>query len=184
MLDNKNVIIGYSRHAYVVAESYLSKGNPLKYYTNVQQTSCNPYNLNYLGFEADPNFKGWQMGLTYILGIGDNNLRNKIVNLFLSKLQKIESVIDSHSMISKSVQIGFGVYASKGVLVNALSKIGDFTILNTGCIVENECEIGKAVHIAPRAAFGGAQMEKLDEFISSKRNLSFHYEKLFAGSKN
>jgi hypothetical protein len=76
--DNKNVIIGYSGHAYVVAESYLSKGNSLEYYTNLLKVENNPFNLAYLGCETDPSFKGWGMNLAFILGIGDNNLRYKI----------------------------------------------------------------------------------------------------------
>lgn len=155
MLENKTVIIGYSGHAYVVAESYLSKGNLLEYYTNLIKVDNNPFNLAYLGCETDTNFKGWDLSLDFILGIGDNILRYKIAHLLLSKSQKIKSVIDPNSIISKSTNIGVGVFASKGVLVNAFSKIGDFTILNTGCIIEHECEIGTAVHIAPGAVLGG-----------------------------
>ncbi len=155
MLDNKRVIIGYSGHAYVIAESYLSKGSALEYYTNLIKVNKNPFNLTYLGCETDPNFKGWEMGLAFILGIGDNNLRHKVAQLLLSKSQIIESVVDLNSIISKSANIGTGVFASKGVLVNALSKIGDFAILNTGCIIEHECEIGTAAHIAPGAVLAG-----------------------------
>ena len=155
MLDNKKVIIGYSGHAYVVAESYISKGNTLEYYTDFFKLENNPFNLIYLGCESDTNFRGWDMRLAFILGIGDNNLRYKVSQLLLSKSQIIEPVIDPNSIISKSANIGLGVFASKGVLVNAISKIGDFTILNTGCIIEHECEISTAVHIAPGAVLAG-----------------------------
>ena len=155
MLENKTAIIGYSGHAYVVAESYLSKGNSLQYYTNLIKVDNNPFNLAYLGCETEPNFKGWDMNLAFILCIGDNNLRYKISQLLLIKSQIIESVIDPNSTISKRANIGIGVFASKGVLVNAFSKIGDFTILNTGCIIEHECEIGTAAHIAPGAVLAG-----------------------------
>ncbi len=155
MLENKTAIIGYGGHAYVVAESNLSNGNSLYFYTNLIQVEKNPYNLEYLGCETDSNFKGWDMNLAFILGIGDNMLRYKIANLLLSKSQIIKSVIDPNSIISKSTNIGVGVFASKGVLVNAFSKIGDFTILNTGCIIEHDCEISKAVHIAPGAVLAG-----------------------------
>ena len=155
MSDNKNVIIGYSGHAYVVAESYLSNGNSLEYYTNLIKVDNNPFNIAYLGCETDSNFKGWSMKLSYILGIGENNLRFKIAHLLLSNSKIIETVIDSNAIISKSANIGVGVFASKGVLVNAFSKIGDFAILNTGCIIEHECEIGIAAHIAPGAVIAG-----------------------------
>ena len=155
MLDNKNVIIGYSGHAYVVAESFISKGNILSYYTDLKEASNNPFNLSYLGFESSPNFKGWGIPLNYILGIGDNNLREKAANLILNKSFQLGNVIDSNALISKSANIGLGVFASKGVLVNAFAKIGNFTILNTGCIIEHECEIGIAAHIAPSVVLAG-----------------------------
>jgi len=155
VLDNKSIIIGYSGHAYVVGDAYTFKGNEIDYYTNLIEVSYNPFNLKYLGCEADLNFKGWDMGLKFILGIGDNNLRYKAAQLILSKFQKIENVIDSNAIISKTANIGIGVFASKGVLVNAFSKVNDFAILNTGCIIEHECEIGTAAHIAPGAVLAG-----------------------------
>ena len=47
---------------------------------------------NFLGFrggnpmrtmilESDTNYKGWEMDLNYILGLGDNRLREKVANL-------------------------------------------------------------------------------------------------------
>ncbi len=155
MLENKTAIIGYGGHAYVVAESHLSNGNSLNYYTNIIQVEKNPFNLAFLGCETDLSFEGLDMNLAFILGIGDNDLRYKIAQLLLSKYQIIESVIDPNAIISERANIGVGVFASKGALVNAFSKIGDFTILNTGCIIEHECEIGAASHIAPGAVLAG-----------------------------
>ena len=155
MLDNKSIIIGYSGHAYVVGDAYTSNGNKIDYYTNLNEVSYNPFNLKYLGCEADLNFMGWDMGLKFILGIGDNNLRYKAAQLILNKSQKIGKVIDINAIISKTANIGIGVFAAKGVLVNAFSKVDDFAILNTGCIIEHECVIGTAAHIASGAVLAG-----------------------------
>ena len=155
MLDNKTVIVGYSGHAYVVAESYIANGGSISFYVDLKEASNNPFDLAYLGFESAPNFKGWDLSLKYILGIGDNNLREKVAKLILSKSNILENVIDPNAVISKSANIGIGVFASKGVLVNTFSTIGNFTILNTGCIIEHECEIGTAAHIAPGAVLAG-----------------------------
>jgi len=121
----------------------------------LKETPNNPFDLEYLGFESNPNFRGWNISLKYILGIGDNNLREKVAKLIISKSNILENVIDPHAVISKSANIGNGIFASKGVLVNAFSTIGNFTILNTGCIIDHECEIGKAAHIAPGAVLAG-----------------------------
>jgi len=156
VLENKKcALVGYGGHALVVADSYIESGGFLNYYTNTQAVLNNPFKLAYLGCEIDSNFKGWEMNLTFILGIGDNHLRQKIANLILSKSHSIGMVIDSSSVISKSANLGLGVFLSKGVLVNAFSEIGNFTILNTGCIIEHECKIGAASHIAPGAVLAG-----------------------------
>jgi acetyltransferase EpsM len=155
VLDNKTVIMGYSGHAYVVAESFIANGNILNFYADSKEAANNPFNLAYLGFESDENFKGWGKSLKYILGIGDNNLREKVAKLILSYSDTLENVIDPYAIISKSANIGYGIFASRGVLVNAFSTIGNYTILNTGCIIEHECEIGIAAHIAPGAVLAG-----------------------------
>jgi sugar O-acyltransferase (sialic acid O-acetyltransferase NeuD family) len=155
VLGNNTVIIGYGGHAYVVAESYIANGGNINYYTDLKEAPNNPFNLEYLGFESDPNFKGWDISLKYILGIGDNNLREKVAKLILSKSNLLENIIDPHAVISKSASIGNGIFASKGVFVNAFSTIGNYTILNTGCIIEHECEIGMAAHISPGAVLAG-----------------------------
>ncbi len=155
MLDNKNIVIGYGGHAYVVIESYLKKGGILGYYADLNENIFNPFNLIYLGSERDINFNGWQMSVNFILGIGDNRIREKAGNFILNKKKMIENVIDSNAIVSKSISIGNGVFISKGVLVNAFSKIGNYAILNSGCIIEHECEIGIAAHIAPGAVLAG-----------------------------
>ena len=156
MIDyKKSVIVGYGGHAYVVAESYISMGRQLDFYTEIKECLSNPLNLEYLGFESDIYFKGWGMNLTFILGLGDNKLREDVSKFILCKSNKIDSVIDSNALISKSANIGIGVFASKGVIVNAFSQIGDFVILNTSCIIEHECVIDSAAHIAPGAVLAG-----------------------------
>ena len=155
MLDNKKVIIGYSGHAYVVAESYIANGGKISFYADLKEAPNNPFDLAYLGFESAPNFKGWDLSLNYILGIGDNYLREKVAKLIINNSNILENIIDANAVISKSTNIGNGVFVSKGVLINAFSTIGSFTILNTGCIIEHECEIGIASHIAPGAVLAG-----------------------------
>jgi acetyltransferase EpsM len=152
---HKNILIGYSGHAFVVAESYISLNNKIDFYADFRERDSNPFGLKYLGLESDISFKGWDMGLNFILGIGDNILRHRSAQLILSKSQNLVSVIDNNALISKSASLGVGVFASKGVIVNAFSKVGNFAVLNSGCIIEHECVIGAAAHIAPGATLSG-----------------------------
>ena len=154
MLD-KVAIIGYSGHGYVVAESAIERKLNLLYYCEKNENIKNPFGLKYLGFEGDLSFEGWGKSIKYILGIGDNKLRVQIGLELIKRKEELLNVIDSSASLSKRIEIGFGNFIARQAMVNSLAKIGDFCILNTGCIVEHECKIENGVHIAPGAVLAG-----------------------------
>ena len=155
MLDNKVILIGYSGHAFVVVETALENGLEIVGYSDKEKSESDPYNLSYLGFENDINFIGWSKKSSFLLGIGDNVLRQKIANLIESKGKSIHTLIHSSASVSKMATIGRGTFINKNVSVNAIVHIGKNVILNTGCIVEHECVLADAVHIAPGAVLTG-----------------------------
>ncbi|NCP84860.1 MAG: acetyltransferase [Bacteroidetes bacterium] len=155
MSDRKVILIGYSGHAYVVAETALENGLEIIGYSDKEKVNSDPYNLSYLGIEKNDDFIGWQKEVSFILGIGDNRLRQDIAHLIESKRKTINTLIHSTASISKTTTIGSGTFINKNVSVNALAIIGKNVILNTGCIVEHECVLADAVHIAPGAVLAG-----------------------------
>ncbi|MFD2917469.1 acetyltransferase [Psychroserpens luteus] len=155
MLDNKIVLVGYSGHGLVVAESAMSSQMNLQFYTEMEEMTVNPFDLSYLGFESDDSFSHWEKPYDYILGIGNNAIRKKVAQLILSKNKRLLNVIDSSSNISEEITIGQGNFIAKNATVNILTQIGDYCILNTGCIVDHECRISNGVHIAPGAVLLG-----------------------------
>lgn len=44
---------------------------------------------------------------------------------------------------------------SSNVSINALSRIGNAVICNTGCIIEHECEVDDFVHVGPGTVLCG-----------------------------
>ncbi len=167
MLGKEVVIIGYSGHGFVVADAAINSGLNLIHYTEITESRYNPFDLIYLGFEGDEKFIGWDKGFEFTLGIGDNKLRKKIGDLVISKNQKLINVIDNTASISKIAIIGNGVFISKKVCVNVLTEISDYVILNTGCIIEHECKIGRASHIAPGAVLAGNVSVGENSFIGA-----------------
>ncbi|WP_031425074.1 acetyltransferase [Flavimarina sp. Hel_I_48] len=155
MLDKEVILIGYSGHGFVVAETALLCGLKLNGYTEIHEIALNPFKLEYLGFESDANFEEWKTDKNYILGIGDNKIRVKVANLIRSRKKKIVNVMHPQSSVSKTCQMGEGNFVSKNVSINALARIGDYCILNTASIIEHECTIGNGVHIAPGAVLAG-----------------------------
>jgi sugar O-acyltransferase (sialic acid O-acetyltransferase NeuD family) len=153
--DKEVILVGYSGHAYVVADAILDLGLNIVGYSDKEETNLNPYNLIYLGFEADADFIGWSKEFPFVIGIGDNNLRQKISNLIEKEGKVIQTIIDKTAVISKNVSIGAGTFINRNVTVNSLAKIGKNVILNTGCIIEHECILHDVVHIAPGAVLAG-----------------------------
>lgn len=153
-MDNQ-AIIGYSGHAYVVLDAAQKAGLQVTAYTEKEEHILNPFELEYLGFEGDKNFDGWDKEHKFILGIGDNRIRESVTELILKKEKKLRSVIHPSACIGSLVDIGDGTFVATGVLINPLVEIGKSVIINTGAIVEHECKIGDFSHVAPGAVLAG-----------------------------
>lgn len=167
MSDSKIILVGYSGHGLVVAETARTSNMNLQFYTEKEEMTINPFDLNYLGFEGDDSFSGWDKPYDFILGIGDNTIRKKVAQLILSKNKRLLNAIDTSANIAGNIRIGQGIFIAKNAVVNVLSEIGNYCILNTGCIVEHECRISDGVHIAPGAVLLGNVSVGEQSFVGS-----------------
>lgn len=156
MLESKSIyIFGYSGHAYVVIESVLDLGYTIKGYFDIQKANHNPYNLEYMGSEKS-------VGVKQIVGsdcvfpcVGDNHVRNEMLQLFNKEGLNQCTIIDPTAKVSPSAQIGFSTYIGKGSIINAQTQIGDACIVNSGAIIEHDCQVSNASHVAPGAVLCG-----------------------------
>ncbi len=155
MSDNKIVLIGYSGHGLVVADSAMASDLNLQFYTEKDVMQLNPYGLEYLGFESDSSYALWNEPLDYILGIGDNTVRSKVAELVMSKNRILKTVIDPSAIISEKASIGHGTYIGKRSILNTMAQVGDCCIINSGSIIEHDCKISNGVHVAPGATLLG-----------------------------
>lgn len=155
MSDRKIILVGYSGHGFVVADTAFENNLNVIGYTEKSLNSSNPFNLEYLGNESHPDFKWWDFDIDFLLGIGDNILRELIYNKIVQKGKKVISLINSSASISRYTTIGEGVFINRNVSINTFAKIGNNVLLNTGCIIEHDCEINDNVHIAPGAVLAG-----------------------------
>jgi len=154
--DHREIVLaGYSGHGFVVAEAAISMGYKLSFYTERYPVDINPFGLAYAGFEGDENFLGWQRAFQFILGIGNNRIRQQVAQRIIEKGSIVINVIHPDASVGSKVLLGKGVFIARHVSVNPLAEIGDFTILNTSSVIEHECKIGQAAHIAPGAVLAG-----------------------------
>lgn len=163
---NSIAIIGYSGHSFVVLDAAKQMNLNVKYYCERNQLSYNPFEINYLGDEGNDSFD-WNSVDQFILGIGGNKIRQKVAGLILSKKKILLNVVHPSSIISNYATFGTGNFIAANVTVNALAKIADNCILNTGCIVEHECVIENGVHIAPGSVLAGNVFVGENSFIGA-----------------
>jgi sugar O-acyltransferase (sialic acid O-acetyltransferase NeuD family) len=155
VLDKKVILIGYSGHGFVVTDIAIENQINIIGYTDINPVQNNPFDLDYLGNEKEKDFFKNNNDSQFLIGIGDNSLREEIYKLIIGNNRFVETLISQSSYISKYASIGNGTFVNKNVSVNAFAKIGINTILNTGCIVEHDCVVGNSSHIAPGAVLAG-----------------------------
>ncbi len=167
MLDYSCTIIGYSGHALVVAEAAITAGLNLQFYTDSEEKFTNPYKLKYLGDENKSDFSFWKSNIRFVLGIGNNEIRNKCALNVMEHGGVLLNVIHPTANISQEFSQGVGNFFSKNVVINPMVQIGDFCIVNTNAIIEHECLIGNYVHIAPGSVLLGNVVVGEGSFIGA-----------------
>lgn len=143
------VLIGYSGHAFVIADCAIDSGRVLKAYHERDEKVINPYQLEFWGEElidiVNPEYD-------YFVAIGDNKLREKISeNLKI----KLTSIISNSAYISPMSKIGMGVLIGPRSVINSKTTIGDGVICNSGSVIEHQCTIDSYAHIAPGVTLCG-----------------------------
>jgi sugar O-acyltransferase (sialic acid O-acetyltransferase NeuD family) len=87
------------------------------------------------------------------IGIGDNNIREKIYRLYNE--YNFLNCISNKANISKTTNLGKGNYIGQNVSILSDVIIGNFNILNENCIIPHDCIIGNYNHISILSTLGG-----------------------------
>lgn len=154
---------------------------------------------NILGY-VDLEDKGIILGIpylgtdSYILNLNNKPLlafgigqiknfesRKILVDKFHQAGFVFEKIISPDSVVNEGVKIGEGTVIMDGVVVQADTKIGDFSILNTHSSIDHDCIIGNFVHIAPGATLcGGVEIE--DNTLIGSGVTIIQYKKIIKNS--
>jgi sugar O-acyltransferase (sialic acid O-acetyltransferase NeuD family) len=148
-------LIGYSGHAYVAADIFLSAGHAVTAYCDNEEKVFNPFSLKYLGKDSVPFVIDTLKNFSYFIAIGDNNLRRAIYTRLGTQLGEPVNAIHKTAVISASATMGNGVFVAASATINPLVKMGNGIICNTSCSIDHECLIGDFAHIAPGAVLCG-----------------------------
>ncbi|MCK9374079.1 MAG: acetyltransferase [Sulfuricurvum sp.] len=89
------------------------------------------------------------------LGIGNNTLREQILDKVSKAGYALPPLIHPSAVISPSATIDEGSVIMPLSVVNAEARICTGCIINSGAVVEHECLLEPFVHISPNAALAG-----------------------------
>lgn len=90
-----------------------------------------------------------------VVAIGNNLVRyNKLLELEAAGA-RLCSLLHPSATVSRHAVIEKGTVVFAQAVINADVHVGLGSILNTGCSVDHDCLLGKAVHISPGARLAG-----------------------------
>ena len=92
---------------------------------------------------------------SFIVGIGDNEIRKSKQAELLSKGLTLVNVVHVGATLSPDLQFGRGNVIMAGAIINNGADIGNGCIINTGAIIEHDASLSDFVHISPNASLGG-----------------------------
>ncbi len=148
MGNSKNFLYGASGHCKVIADLLKSNNDSIEAILDDNPQRDSIYGipvLNSVFFKQESNQK-------WIVSVGDNRIRKKIVKSLTSSFFK---AIHNKAVVSDYSNIGEGSVVMAGAIINPDVTIGTHCIINTGAIIEHDCKIADFVHISPNAALAG-----------------------------
>jgi len=153
-MSEKIFVIGVGGHAEVVIDAILSSG--LRVYgifdDNESLIGKNIFQIPILGkIEKAMEITDGK----FIVAIGDNEIRMKIVKNLGFSDDKFYTVVHPSAVIGKNVEIGAGTMVLGGVVINTGTSIGRHCIINTSSSIDHHNKISDFVHIAPGTHTGG-----------------------------
>jgi acetyltransferase EpsM len=95
-----------------------------------------------------------------LLSIGDNSIREHLVQR-LNPSSFSRALVHSSAHISEEMQLHKGSVIMPMAVISASTKIGQHCILNTGAVIEHDCNLEDFVHVSPNATVcGGVSIGK------------------------
>ncbi|QPQ37274.1 acetyltransferase [Lysinibacillus sp. JNUCC-52] len=155
---NKPIImIGNGGHASVLTEILLAQKEMITGFT-APTLEENAFGLSYLGSDdVIEDYNPSDIELVLAIGtIKPSPLREKIFNTFTRKKYHFKSVIHPSAIIAPSVHFGQGVQIMAGTIIQTNTTVADNSIINTGALIDHDCQIGSHIHIAPGTKISGS----------------------------
>jgi sugar O-acyltransferase (sialic acid O-acetyltransferase NeuD family) len=157
------ILIGGGGHAKVVYDAAVHSGFAVYGFVDENPKAPLTKHATYLGNLANLLNSAYLFAGDYVFicAIGDNEVRKKIVQDIEAKHPTViwANIEDDRANVSEYSDIGPGTVVLCNASIQTDTRIGRHCIINTGAVVEHDCEVCDFVHVAPTTALcGGCQV--------------------------
>lgn len=145
------ILIGAGGHGEVVLDAILSNSEScIKVIGFLDDGNI----VEIAGIKKIGNISEWEKykDKKFHIAIGNNSFREKLSKEIGE--ERLLTIVHKTAYISSMSKIGEGSYIGAMVVINPRSKIGKCSIINTGSIVEHDCEIEDYTHLSYRVLVG------------------------------
>ncbi|WP_439033492.1 acetyltransferase [Bacillus paranthracis] len=153
-MKTKLLIIGAGGHGKVVADIAL-KMNKWEYvaFLDDSENVKTSIGLEIIGDSADVS--KYINDYDIFVGIGNNNIREKIQEQIGSQGASIPVLIHPDAVIGAQVSLESGTVVMAGTVINCCTQIGKGCIINTASTIDHDNIIEDYVHISPGTHLAG-----------------------------
>jgi UDP-perosamine 4-acetyltransferase len=153
------IVIGAGGHAKVLIDALLAIGIEVLGATDMDPVRLDS-SIGGLRVLGDDNIlvRYAPQAVRLVNGLGSvavTTARQRIYEKYKGLGYSFETIVHPSAVVSKDVELSEGVQVMAGAIIQAGSRVGQNTIINTGATIDHDCEIGAHVHLAPGAILSG-----------------------------
>jgi sugar O-acyltransferase (sialic acid O-acetyltransferase NeuD family) len=153
----KIFVYGAKGHGKVVADILLAGNHEVTGFIDDDERldGSTVLGLPVLGGETQLRSAADEGNTRIALGVGDNQIRQKLFVQCQSWGVEVISAIHPSAAVSKSAKVKQGTVVMAGAVINPCALIGLAVIVNSGSVIEHDVVVGDYAHVSPNAVMGG-----------------------------
>ena len=155
--DTPVLIIGAGGHGRVILDTLMSGGRKVVGFLddNVALHGTEVNGVPVLGASANAAEIAHSLAAAVIIGIGEDSIRAKMMNLLLESNIALACAIHSSAVIAKDVVVPPGVVVMAGAVINTGVQLGLGSVVNTKASLDHDVILGEGAHVMPGAVGTG-----------------------------
>ncbi len=161
-----HIVIGAGGHARVLVDALLAGGHPVLGLTDTDPGRHGQHVCGRPVLGSDDALAAYAQhdvmlvngigGIGEVSRAGSDALRHTVQQRLQRQGWRFAGVQHPAAVVSPFATLATGVQLLAASVVQAGAELGEACIINTGAIVEHDCQVGAYSHIAPRALLCGA----------------------------